>query len=296
MRLNKDHKKSHIIGKLKVPYSLNEPFFRRKKWVDEHDTKKLEEYATGFFVMFLRNIERRKVLYSSPNPDDDHKNPDTYVHLDGKLDGIQIVQLTLNNHLTNFNQTKRLCEDISRFITNEYKPPIKINIQIYPPWETERPPKFSTKMRKKVAKEIAATMEKNIQILKEKKEYLNFELDRKIFGKVADSFNLYPIPSSYHSTFFGDNNVYIDYEFDAIQISEEDIISACNKIYSDKNGGNSEILLIWGDKNHFMGTESLIIDNLKQRFQTTTFKSVYFLAFHNLLDVQERIYNCEKII
>ena len=296
MRLNKDHKKKHIIGRLKLPYSLNEPLYKLPKWVDENDTKKLEEYATGFFVTFLRNIEKRKVLYASPNPDDSHKNPDTYVHLDGKLVGVQIVQLTLNDYLENFNQTKNLCEDISGMITATYKPPIKINIQIYPPWEAEEPPRFSKKLRKKVAKEIAATMKRNIEILQEKNEYLNFELDRKIFGEVADSFNLYPIPFNSHSHYFGDNNVYVDYEFDAIQISEEDIIAACNKIYSDKNGGNSKILLIWGDINHFIGTEGMIIERLKKKFQETTFNSVYFLAFHNQLNLTKRTYLCEKII
>jgi hypothetical protein len=296
MRLNKDHKMNHIIGKLKLPYSLNEPFYKRPKWIDENDKRKLEENATNLLVLFLRNIEKRKVLYSSPNPADDHKNPDTYIHLDGKLEGVQIVRFPLNDYLTNFNQTKKLCEDISGYITNKYKPPTKINIQIYPPWKSEKPPKFSNKMRKKLAKELARALEKNIETLMEKKEYLNFEFDRNTFGKVADSFNLYPIPFDYHSNFFGDNNVYIDYEFDSIQISEEDIISACDKIYSDKDGGNSEILLIWADKNYLMGTENLIANKLKKRFQKTTFDSIYFLAFHNLLDIQERFYNCEKII
>ncbi len=295
MRLNKNHSKKHIIGGFKLPYALNEPSHKRKKWVDENNTKEVENLTGGLFINFLRQVENRKVLYFSLNENDENKNPDIFIHLDGKIKSAQITQLVLNDYLRKYNQTKKLCEKISSLIVRNYKPEIKINVQIYPPWETEEPIKSSGKTHKLASKIIADSISNNIETLKKENKFLNFEFDRNVFQNFADGFNLSPVPNSYHSSYFGDNNVYIDYEFDDIKISEEDLKSSADKIYNDKNGGNSDILLIWGDQNHFMNTESLIIQKLKERFLESSFESVYFLAFHNVAELENRRILCIKL-
>lgn len=295
MRANKHHKKKQIIGGFKLPYSRSEPLYKRKKWVDENDTKKIENTTGGLFVNYLRQVENRKVLYFSHNESDENKNPDIFIHIDGKIQTAQITQIVLNDYLQKFNQTKRLCEKISKLIVEVYKPPIKVNIQIYPPWDEEEPPKSNGRMHKKIAKIIADSILKNIETLSSKNEYINFNLDKSIFGDFADSYNLYPVPNPHYSNYFGDNNVYIDYEFDDIKISEEDIYNSVNKVYEDKNGGNSDILLIWGDQNQLMNTEHLIAKNLQEKFKNTTFKSVYLLFFRNNIEVGRRQVFCSKI-
>ena len=295
MRANKHHKKTQIIGGFKLPYSRSEPLYKREKWVDENDTKKVENITGGLFVNYLRQVENRKVLYFSHNENDENKNPDIFIHIDGKIQSAQITQIVLNDYLQKFNQTKRLCEKISNLIIEIYKPPIKVNIQIYPPWDEEEPPKSNARVHKKVAKIIADSILENIEILSSKNEYLNFNLDKSIFGEFADSYNLYPVPNPHYSNYFGDNNVYIDYEFDDIKISEEDIYNSVNKVYEDKNGGNSDILLIWGDQNQLMNTEHLITKNLQEKFKKTTFKSVYLLFFQNNIEVGRRQVYCSKL-
>lgn len=295
MRANKHHKKKHIIGGFKLPYSRNEPSYKREKWVDENDTKKVENLTGGLFVNYLRQVENRKVLYFTHNEKDENKNPDIFIHVDGKIQSAQITQIVLNDYLQKFNQTKRLCEKISNLIVDIYKPPIKVNIQIYPPWEVEEPPKSTGGIHKKAAKIIAKSISENIETLLSKNEYLNFNLDKNIFGNFADSYNLYPVPNTHHSCYFGDNNVYIDYEFDDIKISKEDIYNSTSKVFEDKNEGNSDILLIWGDQNQLMNTEHLIIKNLQDKFKSTRFKSVYLLLFHNILEVERREIFCSKL-
>lgn len=295
MRANKNHSKKIIIGGFKLPYSLNGPSHKKSKWVDENDNKKVENLTGRLFVDYLRHVEKRDVLYFSQNENDSNKNPDIFIHLDGKVQSAQITQIVLNDYLKKFNQTKKLCEKISNLIVDIYKPPIKINVQIYPPWQTENPIKSSGKVHKQAAKIIANSISQNIEELKSVNKFLNFDFDKTIFGNFADCFNLLPVPDVHQSNYFGDNNVYIDYEFDDIKISQEDIKNSVNKVFSDKEGGNSDILLIWGDQNHFMGTEFLIFEMLKKKFNKTSFKSVYFLFFKNTADIESRKIYCSNV-
>ena len=204
MRFNKNHSKKHIIGGFKLPYSLNGPSYKRPKWVDENDTQKVENLTGGLFVNYLRQIEKRKVLYFSPNENDGNKNPDIFIHIDGKIQSAQITQIVLNEYLRKFNKTKKLCEKISNLIVDIYKPTIKINVQIYPPWEAEVPLKTSGKIHKQAAKVIADGISQNIEKLKSENKFLNFDFDKKVFGSFADSFNLLPIPNTHQSNYFGD--------------------------------------------------------------------------------------------
>ena len=295
MRLNKNHSKKHIIGSFKFPYSLNGSNDNKPKWVNETETKEIEQLIGFLFINYLRKVENRKVQHFSPNKNDENKNPDIFIHLDGKLQSAQITQIRLNDYLTKFNETKNLCNKLSKLITEIYKPPLKINIQIYPPWEAEEPIRSKHKIHKRIAKVIALSLSENIDKLSTNNEFLNFDLDKSIFRDFADSYNFYPIPDNCKSNYFGENNVYIDYEFDDIKISEEDIINAVNKVYTDKNNGHSQILIIWGDQNQFMGTESKIYNQIQKKFINSSFESIYFLFFYNTLDIEIRTISCWKI-
>jgi hypothetical protein len=295
MRANKHHKKKPIISGFKLSHSRGEPPHKKEKWVDENNTKEVEILTGGLLVNYLRQVEKREVLYFSPNNNDEHKNPDIFIHIDGKIQSVQIAQIVLNEYLTKFNQTKKLCEKISQFVVDIYKPPIKVNIQIYPPWENEEPSRTTGKVHKQAANIIADSIFQNIEKLMSEYKFINFEFDKKIFMNFADSFNLLPVPDGHQSNYFGDNNVYIDYEFDEIKISKDDIANSVNKVFNDKEGGNSDILLIWGDLNHFMGTMPLIFEKLQEKFKVTSFKYVYFLCFHNTAEIENRKMYCSKV-
>lgn len=292
---NINKNKTQLTGSFKLPHSLNGALYNKQKLVDENNTKEVENLIGNLFVDYLRKVENRKVLYFTENQDDSHKNPDLFVHLDGKLIGVQVTQFVLNDYLLKFNQAKRICEKLSKLISNEFLPPIKINVQISTPWNNNELKKTNPKIFKKLSKEIANCIKQNISTLSTKNEYLNFRLNEFDYKDVADDYNLYPVPSTHQSNYFGDNNIYVDYGFDDISISKEDIIDTVNKIYNDKNNGKSEVLLIWGNENEFMNTNKVIIDCLKQKFSKTSFKSVYFLTFHNTLVMNDRVIFCDKI-
>lgn len=297
LKINKNLNKgkTHLIGRFKLPFSLNGALENQPKWVDEKETEKVENLIGHLFTRYLREVEKRKVLYFSPNTKDDHKNPDLLIHLDGKLYGIQVTQFVLREYLSRFNQAKRICEKISGYISDIYKPPIQINIQISTPWDSDDVPKAPAKKYKKLGKVIADKISENIETLKTKNEYLNFYLNKTEFKDIAEDFNLYPIPKGNKSNFFGANNIYIDYGFDDVLIFKEDIEQTADKVFRDKNNGNSEILIVWGDERQFMNTEKHIIKALTERFADTTFESVYFISFVNFLDIQDRVISVDKI-
>lgn len=297
LKLNKNlnAEKKHIIGSFKLPFSLNGSSYNKSKWVNENDTEGVENLIGHLFVKYLREVENRKVLYFSPNSKDDHKNPDLFVHLDGKLVGVQVTQFVLREYLSRFNQAKRICEKISNFISGNYNPPIKINVQISTPWESDDVPKAPIKKYKKLSRIIANSILENIESLTSQNNYLNFDLSKTDFKDIAEGYNLYPIPNNNQSNYFGDNNIYIDYGFDHINIFEEDIEQAAQKIFDDKNNGKSEILLIWGDEQQFMNTEITIIKFLKDRFVNISFDLVYFITFSNLLEIEDRVIYIDRI-
>ncbi len=292
-KLNKG--KNQLIGNFKLPYSLNGLAHNSEKWINEKDTKKVEYTIGHLFINYLRQVEKRKVLHFSQNEEDGHKNPDLFVNTEGKFIGVQVTQFVIRDYLSRFNQAKNICEKLSGFISDIYKPPIKINIQICTPWDSDEIPRGREKLYKRMSKEIAISIEQNIKQLTSKKGFLNFNLSRTDFKDIAESYNLLPIPNNYQSNYFGDNNIYIDYGFDYIVIFEEDIIESAQKIYDDKNNGNSETLVIWGDENQFLNTTSHIIKALREKFMNTSFESVYFLGFHNLKEIKERRINYSKI-
>jgi hypothetical protein len=297
LKLNKNLNKgkTQLIGGFKLPFSLNGPSYFQPKWVDEKETLMVESLIGQLFIKYLREEEKRNALYFLHNENDSHKNPDLFVYIDGKVFGAQVTQFVLREYLIRFNQAKRICEKLSGFISDNYTPQIKINIQICTPWHSDNVPKAPIKKYKKLSKVIADTILENIDRLTSESKYLNFNLNNTDFKDIADGFNLYPIPNSHKSNFFGKNNIYIDYGFDNILIFEEDIKETTDKVYNDKNNGNSEILIIWGDERQFMNTEKNIIKALKEKFENTTFDLVYFMTFANFLEIQDRVISVNRI-
>jgi len=82
------------------------------------------------------------------------KIPIYSLHIDGKLVGVQVTQFVLNDYLFKFNQAKRICRKLSKFISDEFLPPIKINIQISTPWDNNQLQKKPIKVLKNFQKKL----------------------------------------------------------------------------------------------------------------------------------------------
>jgi hypothetical protein len=287
--------KTQLAGRFKLPYSRSQPLHDLPKLVDEQRTGEVEHLVGSLFIKYLREEEKKKVLYFSPNKEDDHKNPDLLFHIEGKLVGVQVTQFVLREFLSRFNQAKGICEKLSGFISDIYKPPITINVSICTPWDSDEVPKGRIKIYQKLAEIIAKSISENIDLLIMKGSYLNFNIHQPNLKDIAESYSLLAVPNYFETSLFGGNNVYIDYGFDNVLIFKEDIEETAKKIYHDKNNGNSQILHIWGDSRQFMNTENHIIEALKEQFKKTTFELVYFMAFANLLEVHDRVIYVNRV-
>lgn len=189
LKLNKDlnNGKTQLIGGFKLPYSLNGSSLNQPKWVNENETLMVESLIGQLFIRYLKEVENKEAPNFSHNEKDDHKNPDLFIHFDGKALGAQVTQFVLREYLSRFNQAKRICEKLAGFISEHYKPSIKVNIQICTPWNGDEVPKAPIKKYKKLAKEIANKISLNIDHLTSKNEYLNFNLSDTEFKDIAES-------------------------------------------------------------------------------------------------------------
>lgn len=295
LQLNPNHNKGKkpLLQIFKLPFSLNGSVFKKEKLIDENNTKEIEHKIGHVFIGYLRNLEKKEIMFFSPNEKDDHKNPDLYLITKSNKIGVQIVQFVVRHYIKRFNEAKKTCEELSDYISKIFKPPIKINIQISTPWESDKIPKGNKKLYKKLAKKIAHSIEGNIDKLKNENAFPYFDLSNSEFKQIAESYNLLAVPNHLQSHYFGNNNIYIDYGYDYIQIFKEDIIETADKIFSDKNNGKAEILVVWADSLHYSSTMIYIVNALNERFSNTSFESVYFLSFPNSKEVEQRYGYCK---
>lgn len=282
----------------KLPYSRSLPYHRLPKWFNEADTKEVEALLAEIYALYLERELKKKATDIKLSEDDSHKKPDVYITINDNIKGIQITQFMLNNYLSRFNQSRKLCERMSKNISNIVKPEIKINIQVFSPSKRKDiVPQSSKKTFSKLANLIASKISENTDFLKSNNKYLNFHISDKKLTDIAVGFNLYPVPNDCHSNYYGSNGIYIDYRFDDIYISKNDILNEVDKVYNSKNNGKAEILLIWADQKQLMDKYYEIRDALKEKFQSnTTFETVCFMSFYNLLDIKQREINVSDIL
>jgi hypothetical protein len=137
---------------------------------------------------------------------------------------------------------------------------------------------------------IAEKIEENINTISNSDEFLIFPIGDKNLEKITPGFNIQRIPPMHYSSYFGCGNIFVDYGFDDIFIAEGDLKKEAERIYEKKNGGKSEILLIWAEVKQLMGKGNEACDKLRQVFYQTTFESIYFMGFDNIQGMQNQIY------
>ncbi len=279
------------IGMFKLPYALNKPYHQLPKLFDEKNTQLAEEFAASHLGTYLMNKENHSVSEWFINPNDKNKGADVIGKIDGITKGIQITQFVLNNYLSRFNQAKKLCLSISEDIARIYNPSIKINVQIFgADKRKDIIPVANSKTFKKLAKIIAEKIEENIKKIINNEDDLIFPVGDKDLEKITPGFHLQQIPPLHYSSYFGCGNIFIDYGFDDIFIAEGDLQKEAERIYEKKNGGKSEILLIWSETKQLMDKGNEACEILRQVFHQTTFESIYFMSFDNVKGFQNKIY------
>ena len=274
------------IGMFKLPYSLTPPYHTYKDFI-QNDKRFEEIIVGGFLITYLNVFEKKWANRLSLSKDDSNKGPDLIASINSEFKGIQVTRFVLNDYMARFNKAKNACELISKEIQKNITPLFKVNSQL---WVSHKDNDFVPNMDKrefrKIASIIADKLKENIETLKNKDGFLNFDIDDLKLRKKIGGFNFQKIPEDSYSSYFGKGKVFIDLGFDNIFFKDSDIISEIEKIYESKNGGKAQILLLWSDRKELMGQDNLIIERLKKKFVKTTFEDVYFMTFLNKKNIK----------
>jgi hypothetical protein len=94
---------------------------------------------------------------------------------------------------------------------------------------------------------------------------------------------LNPVPTDGFPRFYGNKNVFVNYDFDDVSFSEQDMEAEIKDIYKKKNGGSAEYLLIWADNFEMATQKNKIAETIYKQFFDSSFDEVFLMAFENNL-------------
>lgn len=239
-----------------------------------------EFFISNLFAQYLllRKISVEKLEL---NPDDRDKGADVFITIDKKQKGIQLTRLTINNLLWKQSKSALIESDIVDELMQRVNIDFKLNIHIFPSVIKDNVRLNKKKLQERLIEELVVLIEKNELKLKEEKAYFPIEINNPNLKTVINSIALEFIPENMHSKFTGENNIFVNLNFDDITFTEKDIETTVDKIYDNKNKGKSEILIIWADRREILNTDEMLIDKLKIKFKNTSFEKVFLFLLHD---------------
>lgn len=281
------------IGGKSFKFSSTPFEYKKPPKVLPHNKKDCEFLLSIIFSHFLI-FNKIRISKIEVNEDDSNGKPDIKMIISGKEKGVQLTKFSLNEPLRRINTAERIIDELIDLILQIKKIPKLINISIYPPkTENNFLPSGNLKIKKKLAKFIADSIEKNTdKIYGNKSETVFLKIDQQELLKIVSNITLNPIPKNHKSLFRGKENIFINYEFDTHQFDEEDLQNEIKRIIKTKERGKSEILLIWGERFELLYQDEKIVPKLIEKFKNSSFENIFFLT---LFDRQDIFLNSWKI-
>lgn len=283
-----EHNKGKI-GSFKLGYSRGLPSYLAPKLFTD---KRTEE----FFVtsLYAQNIFENgaPVVGVESRSDDANMGADAVVKILNQPDiTAQVTRFTLTDYLNRKQTARNRVERLADTILQKVIPPVRINVIMATIDNTVLPPndkKLENALVQCISAAISNATEK---LLAGDQGFINEGINDELLKEHYLMVTIQAIPDGHHSNFYGKDPLYIDFSFDDISFSEDDIKAECANIHRKKNGGKATHLLIWADMWEVLNQPDRIAHYLHAQFKNTTFDQVVFLAFHNRRDlVREGIY------
>ncbi len=273
-------------GSFKFPYSRGLPSYMAPKIFT---TQKTEEY-------FVTTLYAQHLLYNRIHTigvetcgDDSHKKADSIVKLEnGKIIKVQVTRFTLTEYLNR----RKIAENKVEKIIKEINKIEKINIPVNITFNAHKYAKLlpnSSKFNRAVANLIVEEISKNKEKLEKSGVFINEIVNDEKLKEYLPIITLQRIPDGHNSNYFGRDNVFIDMDFDNITFTQDDIDKESLNIYNKKNGGESEVLLIWADTFEILYDTIPFKESLEKQFSESSFEEVYFFKFYNRLEFTGQI-------
>lgn len=279
-----EHNKGKI-GSFKLGYSRGLPSWMAPKLLND---KRQEEYYVTSLYAHLQLGLGLPVTGVLSNENDVDKGADAIIRVLNQPDiTIQVTRFTLTEVLKRKNVAKVRVERIAAAVLERIKPRVRLNVQLGTINNTVTPPN-NQKLEKAIVTAIADAIEQSKDKLSvTDQSFINIAVDDEFLKTYYMLITLQTIPEGCYSNFYGRDPLYIDLQFDNISFSDSDIEEECANVYRKKNGGQSQILLIWSDMFEVLYDPSRIRPLLIKQFATTSFKQVLFFAFWNRLDMYQ---------
>lgn len=246
--------------------------------------EKEEFIATEFAKMqkigdpVIENIKR--------NFDDSNKKADILGRINNRDIGIQLTELKIEHRPHSAMKSIKLTNSLIELILKSLTPSFPIFVNICSTMDYQNK---ILKLNKKEINLLAETILKGIkeekfsppidEIFKNKGAKLNYLDILEGLKKNISSIEINKINSNQEIYSQGKNNLHINFNFDSTISSDEIIFNLVEKIYEKKEGGDSEILLVWCSDMDFWFREEEIIRFLKEKFKKSGFESIYFFQF-----------------
>ncbi|MEC5143187.1 hypothetical protein [Chitinophaga sp. 212800010-3] len=272
---------ANAVGGLKIGYSRGMPTYLAPNLFTH---KKQEEY-------FVTNLYAQALIYNNFHvtgvlvcDDDSNKGADAIIKTLGSPDiTVQITRFTLTNYLLRRKSAEKRVDYIISKILQLGSFEVPVNVIIYPIEMYTALPINKQKNDNILAERIHALINENIDKLSLRDgSFINHSIPPKDdpLSHITHHISLQSIPEGFHSNYFGRDKLYINYDFDNIYFTQEDIDLESNSIFEKKNNGTSSVLLIWADFYEILYTPDRIVASLTKKFIESSFEQIFFLSFY----------------
>lgn len=274
--------KKRVNFKFQTTFSPPNTFIRK---VIPTEKRKAEFYLSILFAQYLL-FNNRQIDKIELNDYDENRGSDINTRIDGKDIGIQLTRLVPDSYMTR----KKVAYDKSLFVASEIsqriEPDFPLNINIYPQYiDQVGIPSKNLKSNIALIDEIAQNLKNDLSKLKSESETIFKSVYNKKAQEIAKSYTFNPIQKDQYSSFPGKDNVFVNFEFDLIHITDIELSAQINKIYNNKNNGSSQILIIWADQHEILEQIKEVSQMINKKFQDSSFQEVFFMTFLDRIDL-----------
>lgn len=274
--------KKRVSFKFQTTFSPPNTFIKK---VIPIEKRKAEFYLSILFAQYLL-FNNRQIDKIELNDNDENRGSDINSRIDGKDIGIQLTRLVPDDYMTR----KKVAFDKSLFVASEIsqrlKPDFPLNINIYPQYiDQVGIPSKNLKSNIALIEEIAENLKNDLSKLKSESETIFKSVNNNKAQEIAKSYTFNPIPKDQYSAFPGKDNVFVNFEFDLIHITDIELSAQIDKIYNNKNNGSSQILIIWADQHEILEQIKEVAQMINKKFQDSSFQEVFFMTFLDRIDL-----------
>jgi len=228
------------------------------------------------------------------NKDNSHKKADVKIVINGQKVGIQLTRFTLHELITRRVITEKRSLELVNLIQKDIEIDFNLNIGLSLV-RNEEIPVNKKKIKEALAEEIAGLINENKDKLSASTDFNFFDLKGKNSRKLAKSVTLNQIEKEDFSTYHGKENIFIDYNYDGIMFSLNDFETRARDIYDRKNGGESEILIIWVELNEILLMIKELQEILIEVFKDSSFNYVFLYPYFKGKDYFETSVGFKKV-